>query len=70
VAAVDAQGMAGAFTMHSFNKTRPYPEPAPLSGVPFPIPLGPGDATTHADPVTVRTSCSRGYHDAGVYLLT
>jgi len=54
VAAVDAQGRAGAFTMHSFNKTRPYPEPAPLSGVPFPIPLGPGDATTHADPVTVR----------------
>lgn len=54
VAAVDVQGKAGAFTMHSFNRIKSYPEPGPLAGAPFSIPLDPDDATTHADPVTFR----------------
>lgn len=54
VAAVDAQGEAGALTMQSFNRVRHWPDPPPLFGLSVPIPLGPGNATAQADPVTFR----------------
>lgn len=54
VAAVDVQGRSGALTMYSFSRDRHWPDPPPLSGVPFPISLGPGNATTQTDPVTFR----------------